>query len=101
MVYAECTVIRSPPPEIWRPLAAHCIGYPAMTIGFGIKSQNGIKESSNMSEAVQSGPEARHMNDTLKKRFVKENGLRRRVFDNDRTKMPVQTFTLHTCSKIG
>ncbi|XP_050664674.1 macoilin isoform X2 [Leptidea sinapis] len=112
MVYAECTVIRSPPPEIWRPLAAHCIGYPAMTIGFGIKSyvsqimrerrqrliraenefyfqllreslpesaleqsQNGIKESSNMSEAVQSGPEVRHMNDTLKKRFVKENGL--------------------------
>ncbi|XP_038222411.1 macoilin [Zerene cesonia] len=29
---------RGSPPDVWRPLAAHCIGYPAMTFGFGVKS---------------------------------------------------------------
>ncbi|XP_041982112.1 macoilin-2 [Aricia agestis] len=42
VVYAEGAVRgRVGALELWRPLAAHCVGYPALSLGFGVKAYVG------------------------------------------------------------
>ncbi|XP_052743475.1 macoilin-1 isoform X2 [Bicyclus anynana] len=42
VVYTEGAVrARAGPFELWRPLAAHCLGYPALSLGFGVKAYVG------------------------------------------------------------
>nr|XP_026501002.1 macoilin-1 isoform X3 [Vanessa tameamea] len=42
VVYAEGAVrARAGSLELWRPLAAHCLGYPALSLGFGVKAYVG------------------------------------------------------------
>ncbi|XP_050347529.1 macoilin-1 isoform X2 [Nymphalis io] len=42
VVYAEGAVrVRAGSLELWRPLAAHCLGYPALSLGFGVKAYVG------------------------------------------------------------
>ncbi|XP_045774661.1 macoilin isoform X1 [Maniola jurtina] len=42
VVYVEGALrARTGPLELWRPLAAHCLGYPALSLGFGVKAYVG------------------------------------------------------------
>ncbi|CAK1550364.1 unnamed protein product [Leptosia nina] len=120
VIYTESTLrSRGMLPELCRPLAAHCIGYPAMTFGFGLKSylnqrlrqrrqrqvraenefyfqllrdalpesaleqvqylknQQGSKEDRTTSNGMEfvTSSDVRHMNGSVKRRCVKENGV--------------------------
>ncbi|CAH2247886.1 jg12246 [Pararge aegeria aegeria] len=42
VVYTEGALrARTGPLELWRPLAAHCLGYPTLSLGFGVKAYVG------------------------------------------------------------
>ncbi|CAH0720527.1 unnamed protein product, partial [Brenthis ino] len=75
VVYSEGVVrARTVPLELWRPLAAHCLGYPVLSLGFGVK--NAQKEECKAEYTSGPAADARHMNGSVRRRCARDhNGV--------------------------
>ncbi|XP_068617730.1 macoilin-1 isoform X2 [Battus philenor] len=89
VVYLEGALRSARELELCRPLAAHCVGYPAVSLGFGVKAYVGRRlrlrrqrqqnQSSKEERTVANGTtecaDTRQLNGSVRRRCVRENGI--------------------------